>query len=115
MIITIIMGVSMLTIRTGLLNQDWMLLKLVFVIGLILYHLSLHVFFKKLQNNISMSSTFYRYWNEVATLFLVAIVFLAITKNVNNWWQGLLGLICFSLILILAIKIYKKIRDKNHG
>ena len=52
-------------------------------------------------------------WNEVATLFLVAIVFLIVLKSNTGMIYGLLGLIIFAVTLMLGIKIYKKSRDKN--
>lgn len=113
MILATIFGLAMLHLNPGLLQMDWMQVKLAFVVGLIGYHFSIHFFYKKLQNNAYKSSTFYRYWNEVATLFLVAIIFLAVTKNVDNWWKGALGLVVFSVILMIAIKIYKRIREKK--
>jgi putative membrane protein len=51
-----------------------------------------------------------RIWNEVATLFLVAIVFLVVVKDGLVWTQALGGLFAFILVLLGAIKIYKKIR-----
>ena len=44
---------------------------------------------------------------------LVSIVFLIVLRSSSGFVWGLLGLIIFSLTLILAIKIYKKSRDKN--
>lgn len=112
MILATIFGLLMLHLNPALLQMDWMKAKLLFVVGLIAYHFSLQFFYKKLQVGAYKTSTFYRYWNEVATLFLVAIIFLAVTKNVNNWWKGALGLVVFSVILMIAIKIYKRIREK---
>jgi putative membrane protein len=57
------------------------------------------------------SSNQLRIWNEVATLFLVAIVFLIVLKNSLDMVYGLLGLIAFSVLLMLAIRMYKRIRE----
>jgi putative membrane protein len=46
----------------------------------------------------------------VATVFLVSIVFLVILKNALSMVWGLIGLLMFIIILLLAIRIYKKIR-----
>ncbi|MBW7915044.1 MAG: CopD family protein, partial [Taibaiella sp.] len=55
----------------------WLAIKLLFVAGLFLYHLSLHVIFSQQQKGIyKYSSQQLRIWNEVATIFLVAIVML---------------------------------------
>jgi putative membrane protein len=59
------------------------------------------------------SSQKLRIWNEVATIFLIAIVMLATVKqNMSVVW-GLVGLICFVVVLMSAIKIYKNIRMKK--
>lgn len=59
------------------------------------------------------TSTQLRIWNEVATLFLFAIVFLAVLKDSLNWIFGVIGIILFSLILMSGVKIYKYIRMKK--
>jgi putative membrane protein len=58
-------------------------------------------------------STQLRIWNEVSTLFLFAIVFLAVLKSALNWIYGTFGLIALALILMIAIKIYKRVRMKK--
>lgn len=95
----------------GLNIPSWLLLKLSFVFGLTLYHLRCHAIFRQFQkDNVNHSAFFLRIWNEVATLFLVAIVFLVELKDTFSYVQGLLGLILFSLMIYLAIGIYKKVR-----
>jgi len=93
---------------------QWLMIKLVFVIGLYAYHFSLHVIYKQQMKGIfKYSSQHLRIWNEVATIFLVAIVMLAVVKqNVSVVW-GLIGLIAFVILLTSAIKIYKIVRQKN--
>jgi putative membrane protein len=51
-----------------------------------------------------------RIWNEVATIFLIAIVMLATVKQAMSFVWGLVGLIGFVLILMSAIRIYKTVR-----
>ena len=59
------------------------------------------------------SSQQLRIWNEVATIFLVAIVMLAVVKqNMSAAW-GIVGLIAFVILLMSAIRIYKIIRQKK--
>jgi putative membrane protein len=91
----------------------WLLVKLFFVLGLFAYHLSLHKIFKQQQNgNFSWSSQRLRMWNEVATLFLIAIVMLAVVKELLSVVWGLAVLIAFALVLLFAIKLYKKYRKE---
>jgi putative membrane protein len=46
----------------------------------------------------------------VATIFLVAIVMLAVVKQNLSWAWGIIGLLLFALLLMSAIRIYKQIR-----
>jgi putative membrane protein len=100
-IITLIFGSLLIYQQPGWLQQPFMHIKLIFVFFLYVYHFSCHWLFKKL-----------RIWNEVATLFLVAIVFLIVVKNQLSWIWGTLGILVFGVMLMLAIKLYKRIREK---
>lgn len=114
MILTIILGGSLVWINPGILSHAYFILKLCFVGGLILYHIQCHVMFKQLQNdNVKYTSFKLRLWNEVATVFLVAIVFLIVLKSNTGFIWGMLGLIIFSATLVLAIRIYKRSREKK--
>jgi putative membrane protein len=59
------------------------------------------------------SSQQLRIWNEVATIFLVAIVMLVVVKHSMSWLWGLIGLFGFVIVLMSAIRIYKVIREKK--
>ena len=90
----------------------WLMIKLCFVIGLYGYHFSLQAIYRQQMKGIfRYSSQQLRIWNEVATIFLVAIVMLAVVKQNMSWAWGLLGLVLFVIILMSAIKIYKVIRS----
>ena len=89
----------------------WLLIKLIFVAGLFVYHIILHVIFKQQQKeNFKWTSYQLRIWNEVATVFLVAIVMLAVVKQLLSLVWGVGVLVVFSLLLLVAIRIYKKLR-----
>ncbi len=92
----------------------WMLIKVIFVIGLYLYHFSLHKIFKQQINGVfKYTSQQIRIWNEVATIFLVTIVMLVVVKqNLSALW-GFIGLLLFIVLLMSAIKVYKLIRTKK--
>ena len=94
---------------------QWLLIKLGFVMGLYAYHLTLHIIYRQQMRGVfKYSSQQLRIWNEVATIFLVAIVMLAVVKqNISVVW-GIVGLIAFVILLMSAIKIYKLIRSKNN-
>ena len=114
MIFTLIFGPWMLIEIPGYLEQPWMQLKLSLIIGLVIYQFICHKIFKEQQRGIiKMNSFKLRLWNEVATIFLVAIVFIVVCKDTLSWMYGLLGLVVFAVLLMLAIKAYKKRREKS--
>ncbi|TDI80521.1 MAG: CopD family protein, partial [Bacteroidetes bacterium] len=59
------------------------------------------------------SSNFMRLFNEGSIILLFAIVFLAVLKNAVNWIYGTVGIILFSVLIMLGYKFYKRIREKN--
>ena len=89
----------------------WLLVKLFFVLGLFLYHLSLHAIFKQQSKGLfKYSSQQLRTWNELATLFLTIIVMLAVVKQMLSVVWAIAGLVIFTIILLVAIRLYKKFR-----
>jgi putative membrane protein len=91
----------------------WLWIKLFFVLGLFIYHLSLHRIFIQQQRGVfKWSSQRLRIWNELATIFLICIVMLAVVKQLLDvaWAVGIL--VAFSALLFLAIKVYKKYRKE---
>ncbi|RXR21071.1 CopD family protein [Flavobacterium amnicola] len=96
------------------LTQPWMHVKLGFVFLLYLYHLKCHQIFLQLQKNeVKHTSGFFRLWNEGATIILFAVVFLVILKNAVNWIYGVVGIVLFSVLLMLGYKFYKRIRESK--
>ena len=93
----------------------WLLVKLGFVLLLYGYHFSIHKIYKQQMAGIfKYSSQKLRIWNEIATVFLVAIVMLATVKQSISFVWGLVGLACFVIVLMSAIRIYKVARQKNN-
>lgn len=95
-------------------SQPWMWLKLIFVAFLLLYHLQCHLIFKQQTRGVYKFSSFkLRLFNELATVLLVAIVFLVIVKSSGSLVWGLLGLFLFAGILMGAVFLYKKQRQNT--
>jgi len=114
MILTVLAGISMLCLAPAWLSQPWMHVKLCFVAGLLVYHFICQRIMKQLRaGQFNWSSTRLRLWNEVATIFLVAIVFTVILKSAIDWLYGLIGLILFSILIMMAVKAYKRYRQKK--
>ena len=104
----------MLHLQPGLLQEPWMQVKLGFIVLLYAYHAKTWTIYKQLQRGeYNYSSKFMRIWNEGATLILFAVVFLAVTKNAFNWIFGVLGLVGLAVLLMLGIRLYRKIQEKN--
>ncbi len=113
-ILATLFAVWLLVLMPGWLKMPWMHVKLAFVFVLYLYHLKCHQIYKQLQNDtFKYNSNFMRLWNEVATIILFAIVFLVILKNAFNWIYGVIGIIIFSVLIMLGFKFYKRLREKN--
>lgn len=92
----------------------WLMIKIGFVVGLYGYHFKLHRMYREQMRGVfRYSSQSLRVWNEVATVFLVAIVMLAIVKNSMSWAWGLGGLVIFVVVLMTAIRLYKRKRMRN--
>ena len=92
---------------------QWLLIKLILVAGLYLYHFSLHAIFRQQKKGIfNYSSQQLRIWNEVATIFLVAIVMLAVVKQEISLLWGMVGIVLLIILLMSAIRIYKLLRKK---
>lgn len=112
MIFTLLFGIWMLFLNPSLLKEGWMHLKLGFIVLLILYHANCQVIMLRLSSSTTtaLTSTKLRLWNEVATLFLVAIVFIVVLKSKLNWIYGTVGFFATGILLMLGIKAYKRLR-----
>jgi len=114
MIFVLAAGITMLVLDPGWLKQPWLHIKLTFVAGLIVYHFICQNKMKQMAKGIfKWTSTQLRLWNELATVLLFAIVFLAVLKDALNWIFGVVGVIAFSVILMMAVKVYKSFRMKK--
>ena len=116
MILTWIFGIWLLVenkimfadgLATSLLTQPWFILKLVFVFLLSLYHFQTHfIFVKQQKDEMKWTSFMLRIWNEVATVFLFAIIFLVIPKPNSGWVWATLGFVLFIIAIFSAVGIY---------
>ena len=113
-VLATVFGVWMLVENPALLQMPWMHVKLLFVVLLWLYHFKCQQFVKQIKNkNLTKTSSFFRIWNEGATIILFSVVFLVILKSAINWIFGVVGIFVLALLLTLGFKFYKKMREKN--
>jgi putative membrane protein len=113
-IITLIMGTSMLINQPEWLRAGFMHIKLTLVFFLYVYHFSLQHIFNLLKRDVvNYTSQQLRIWNEVATLFLISIVFIIVLKDAFSILWGLGGLLIVIILIMLGIRIYKKLRNEK--
>jgi len=104
----------LLCLMPAWLQHDWMVIKLGFVVLLYAYHLKCHQLYKQLQRDvISWSSNQMRFWNEGSTILLFSVVFLVIVRHAVHWVFGVAGIVGLSVLLMLGIRGYKRIREKE--
>ncbi|MBC6491577.1 CopD family protein [Flavihumibacter stibioxidans] len=115
-VLTLILGVTVMIMgnwHVTLFQPEgrWFLVKWIFILGLYAYHFSLQVLVKQELDGIyKYSSNQLRMWNEVATVFLFAIVMLVAVKQSISLVWGLGGLVALIIVLMAAIRIYKTLR-----
>jgi putative membrane protein len=111
--ITWICGILMLVNTPAFLEQGWLQTKLVLLVLLTVYHLYCKGIIRKQEADKSTYTSFqFRLLNELPTLFLVAIVLLAVVKDLLNFVFLFLGILAFGFTLFLAAKAYKKFRAR---
>lgn len=100
-----------MVIELNLWSQGWMMLKLGLTTLLWVYHLANHWLYLRYQKDeLVWSSTQLRLWNELATLWLVAIIFVVVLKGTLNWIYGTLGFFAVGVLLMIAVRTYKRLR-----
>jgi putative membrane protein len=106
---TMVFGLWMIFDNPAYLSLPWMWLKLIAVGFLFIYHLQCQrILGQQKQGVFKFSSTRLRLFNELATIFLVTIVFLVVVKSTSGLMWGILGTLAFGGILFLAVYIYRK-------
>jgi putative membrane protein len=95
-------------------SQGWLHLKLGFVVAITVYHfVCRHLILQFRKGNFLLTGPQLRLFNEIATILLVAVVFLVVAKNTLDWMYGLGGFVIFAIVIMAAVTIVKKIRTKN--
>mgnify|MGYP000190096468 CR=1 FL=1 len=103
-IITWSFGVMMLFIQPAWLLQPWMQGKLCFILLLTGYthYCKGHIQLLELDRS-TFTHLQYRALNEIPTILMVAIIFLAVFKNGINWLYLSLGITGFTALIIYAV------------
>ncbi len=114
MVVTVAMAIGLLTTEPEVLKQGWLHIKLLFVVGLIVYHFYCRRLLKQLAvEQCAWGSQQLRALNEAPTVFLVVIVLLAVFKNnlptdITTW--GVSGMI---IAMAATIHLYAKKRKQD--
>jgi protoporphyrinogen IX oxidase len=78
---SIALGATMIILAPGYLRMGWLKLKLVLVLLLLVYHLYCYVLVRRFaEGRNAHSAKWYRGFNEVPSLLLIALVVLAVVK-----------------------------------
>lgn len=117
MVLTLVLGpllayqIGLLDSKESLIANPWFLVKIAFVVVLLIYHGLCHIMIQLLKRGeFRFTSTQLRMFNEIATVLLVAIVFLVVYKNSLSAAKAIAGFIVITLALFAAIQLVKKIR-----
>lgn len=108
-ILTFIFGTGLLVTYDSF--PAWLALKLGCVFLLYFYHFSCHKIYTQQQRGDFNYTPFQlRVWNEVATLFLFAIVFIVILKHQITLSSIIICLIILAVLLFISVRVYAKRR-----
>ena len=81
MIVSFIFGIWLIALNHGLVYETWFQIKLVLVLAMAGCHGKFTKMQRLLENDVQpLSSKTYRIWNEVPTILMIVIVFLAVLK-----------------------------------
>lgn len=83
MIVAFAFGILMFVINNTLMQLPWMHIKLTLVVLMVVFHILLAKWRKDFANDRNKhTAKFYRVWNEVPTVLMIAIVLLAVIKPI---------------------------------
>ena len=102
-----------LSVENG--TAGWMHLKLLLLVGLLIYHIRCKKIIKQLEaGNNTMTSFQFRLFNEVPSLFLAAISFTAVFGKLGNlnYIYLFLGVAIFGFLVYRGAVAYRKRRDR---
>ena len=81
MIISWLLGLYMIHLNPMLLQEKWLIAKLVCVIFMTYFHMKFTGMRRKFEmDENNKSDKFYRYWNEAPTILMIVIVILAVVE-----------------------------------
>lgn len=114
MVLTVVFGLWLAGPYFASTIPAWLIVKLALVGGLVLYHLYCHSIFKRFgRGDFYLGSFGLRMLNEVATLFLFAIILTASVLRISFEWRTIAIIIAIlAFLLLMAIFAYRRARKK---
>lgn len=112
MVITMIFGSLIAYPRVAppasIFNEPWLLVKFALVLVLLAYHVVCGRILRQLAaGECRWTAPKLRQWNEVATLLLVAIVMIAVFKDLFSALWGTLALVALGIVLGVAVRVMR--------
>ena len=103
---TLFSGGFLIYLNPSLLDQNWMIAKLLVLVPMVAYSFSLEAFRKILEKDeCKKNGQFFRAYNEVPTLLAILIVVFVITKSVPIYFSiGITLFFSFVIYKILTLK-----------
>lgn len=94
--------------------NSWLHVKLLLILLLTGYHHYCKTLIKKLEiAKTGFTSFQFRLFNELPSLFLIAIVLLAVFRNKLNFLYAIIGILIAALLMYLIARVYKNKREKT--
>jgi len=113
-VITWVCGIVMLMLNPGYLSLSWLHVKLTLLVLLLVFQAFAKTYIKRVEANpLSAKPERLRLMNEVPTVFLLAIVLLAVLRNNLNALAAFGILLTFIVGLGIGVKYYKGYRARN--
>ena len=112
MVLTLVAGLAMVAQLEPI--PAWLHVKFGLLAGLIGYTLWCgSIRRRQAAGSSTWTSTRLRLFNEVGTLFMVAIVFLAVFRSALSMAQGVVGLVVLGVVLMLGVRAYRTFRERK--
>jgi putative membrane protein len=116
MVITWLAGIGMLVANPTYLQMGWLHVKLGLLVLLLVYHFYCGGLIKRLEKGETPMTGFqFRLFNEVPTLLLVGISFIAVLGKAGslNYGYLLLGIVAFGVLMVVFARLYRALRKQR--
>jgi len=111
LVLTLTMAIAMVIAAPDLLKERWLHIKIALVVGLLIYdHVCLRLMKQMAQGEFRFSGQQFRWFNEIPTVFFVAIVMLAVFKNSFPTNAASWAIVAMVVAMAAIIQLYARKR-----